>query len=193
MSVRTLDPREIHQLLAGLDPRTPFGARDRAMLLLVLHTGLRVSELTGLDVAHVAWQGRPRQALDLPAALAKGRRARIIPFNDTARQAVADLLAFNRARGFSVASEAPLLVNRFHQRLSTRYVQRLMEALRHRVGLDVSATPHTLRHTFASHVARRHRNLRAVQALLGHRRLGTVEIYTHVDREELEAAVRTLS
>ena len=192
MNPRTLNPDEIRNLLHTLTPRSPFGARDLAMLVLALHTGLRVSELVGLDVSHVASSQGPRQTLDLPAGLAKGGSGRLIPFNQVARDAIADILAFNQRRGFSVAPGAPLFVNRRHQRLSTRYVQRLMEALRNQADLDVHATPHTLRHTFASQVARKHGNLRAVQALLGHRRLATVEIYTHVDRQELAEAVATL-
>lgn len=192
MMPRILNRDEIRRLLETLQPRSPFGARDLAMLLLCLHTGLRVSELVGLDVAHVAGADGPRQALDLPAGIAKGGRGRIIPLNAVARDAVAELLDFNRRRGFSVAPDAPLLVNRFHRRLSDRDVQRLMKALREKADLDVQATPHTLRHTFASQVARKHGNLRAVQALLGHRRLGTVQIYTHVDRDELDDAVATL-
>jgi len=189
---RILHPDEIRDLLQALAPRSPFGARDLAMLILALHTGLRVSELVGLDVSHVATARGPRQALDLPAGLAKGGSGRIIPLNQVARDAVTDLLDFNRLRGFSVAPDAPLLVNRHHRRLSDRYVQRLMQTLRERADLDIHATPHTLRHTFASQIARRHGNLRAVQTLLGHRRLATVEIYTHVDREELAEAVASL-
>lgn len=192
MMPRILHRDEIRRLLEGLEPRSPFGARNLAMLLLCLHTGLRVSELVGLDVRHVAGAAGPRQALDLPAGIAKGGSGRIVPLNAVARDAVAEILDFNRRRGFSVAPVAPLLVNRYHQRLSTRYVQRLMQALREKADLDVHATPHTMRHTFASNVARRHGNLRAVQALLGHRRLTTVEIYTHVDRDELDDAVAAI-
>jgi len=192
MNPRILNPDELRDLLRTLDPRSPFGSRDLAMLTLALHTGLRVSELVGLDVSHAASSHGPRRTLDLPAGLAKGGSGRLIPLNQVARDAIAAILAFNERRGFSVAPDAPLLVNRHHQRLSTRYVQRLMESLRDRADLDVHATPHTLRHTFASQVARRHGNLRAVQALLGHRRLATVEIYTHVDRQELAEAVATL-
>lgn len=192
MALRVLHPREVAQLLGAVNRRGPFGPRDYWLIGLALHTGLRVSELVGLDVHHVATGGRPRQALDLPARLGKGGRGRIVPLNGVARRAVAEILAFNQARGFSVAPEAPLLVNRYHQRVSTRYVQRLVEGLREKAGLDVRATPHTLRHTFASEVAGRHGNLRAVQLLLGHFRLETVEIYTHPSREELDRAVSSL-
>lgn len=192
MNPRILNPEELQALFRAANPRSPFGDRDLAMLILALHTGLRVSELVGLDVSHVAGARGVRHTLELPARLAKGERGRLLPLNRVAREAISDLLDFNQRRGFSVDPGAPLLVNRKHQRLSTRYVQRLMEDLRGRADLDVHATPHTLRHTFASQVARRHGNLRAVQALLGHRRLATVEIYTHVDREELAQAVASL-
>jgi site-specific recombinase XerD len=105
---------------------------------------------------------------------------------------VADLLAFNARRGFSVAPEAPLFVNRYYRRMSVRAVQHLVADLRTAAGLDVPATPHSLRHSFASRLAERCGNLRVVQQALGHKRLGTVEIYTHPTREELEAALARL-
>jgi site-specific recombinase XerD len=191
--MRVLHPREVQQLLQAVNRRAPFGERDHAMLALALHTGLRVSELVGLDIRHVAHDGQPRQALHLPSELGKGGRERILPLNDVARRAVAVILDFNRRRGFSTAADRPLLVNRKHDRISVRYVQRLMEATREKAGLDVQATPHTLRHSFASRVACKTGNLRVVQQLLGHKRLSTVEIYTHPTREELEAAVALLA
>lgn len=187
-----LHPDEARQLLAAVDLRDPFGSRDRAMLVLCLHTGLRVSELVGLDVHHVALEGCPRAALYVPPALGKGGRGRTIPLNQTARQAIADLLAFNRRRGFSTAPDRPLLVTRKHERLTARAVQRLVKMLREKAGLDVPATPHSLRHTFASTVLSCNSNLRVVQLLLGHQRLATVEIYSHPTREDLRLAVERM-
>jgi site-specific recombinase XerD len=189
--MRVLHPREIRQLLAAVNLRAPFGVRDHSLVLLALHTGLRCRELVGLNVGHVAHLGRPRRALHLPGTLAKGGRERTVPLNATARGAVARLLAFNASRGFSVAPEAPLFVNRFHRRMSVRAVQHLVEDLRQAAGLDVPATPHSLRHSMASRLAACS-NLRVVQKVLGHRTLRTVEIYTHPTREELEAAMARL-
>ncbi len=188
----TLSDREIRQLLGAIRLPSPFGGRDHAMLTLVLHTGLRVSELVGLDVHHVLVQGQPRQTLWLPADLGKGGKARAIPLNATARSAIFSLLGFLKKRGFSVAPEAPLLQNRFHRRLSGRDIQRLVKLLREAAGLDVPATPHTLRHAFASKVAQSHGNLRSLQQILGHNRLSSSQVYLHPTRDDLQDAVDSI-
>jgi site-specific recombinase XerD len=190
--MKILPVPEVGRLLSAVNLRDPFGVRDYNMVQLALHTGLRVSELVSLDVRHVAHKGQPREMLYLSPALAKGGRERTIPLNTTAQASVQALLDFNKARGFSVEPEAPLFVTRKHQRVSVRLVQRLVESLRERGGLSIPATPHTMRHTFASNVASSVGNLRIVQKLLGHKRLSTVEIYTHPTPDQLRAAVETI-
>lgn len=182
-------PEEARALLAAIDPRDPFAGRDRGLLVLAGHTGLRVSEPVGLDVADVALRGTPRDAIHV---VGKGSHGRTIPLNAAARQAVRDILGFNARRGFSTAPGAPLLVGRGHGRVSVRLVQRLVVTLRERAGLDVPVTPHSLRHRFATTICQTTGNLRVVQKLLGHRRLTTVEVYTHPTRADLENAVATL-
>ena len=182
-------PEEVTAILAAIDPRDPFAGRDQGMLTLACHTGLRVSELVGLDVSSVAHEGTPRNALYV---VGKGSHGRTIPLNQSARQAVRDILGFNARRGFSTAPEAPLFVTRKHERVSVRLVQRLIVTLRERAGLDVPVTPHGLRHRFATTICQTTGNLRVVQKLLGHKRLTTVEVYTHPTRTDLENAVNTL-
>jgi len=184
---------ETERLLCVIDPRDPFGPRDRALVELAMHTGLRVSELAGLDVFHVAHQGVPRQTLHLPRSITKGARERTVPLNQTARRAIANLLAFNQKRGFSVAAQAPLFVTRKHERVSVRLIQRLIEELRQRAGLDAPLTPHGLRHLFATQVTQATGNLRIVQKLLGHRKLNTTAIYSHPTSADLAAAVQAIS
>lgn len=190
--MKVLHPSEARQLVAAVDIRDPFGPRDRALLEFCLNTGLRVSELVSLDVAHVASDGVPRQALFLPAQVTKGRREGTVPLNQAARSAVQAILEFNRRRGFSTAPHAPLFTNRKHERMTVRAVQRLVKDLREKADLDVPATPHTLRHSFATHVLSCNSNLRVVQQLLRHKRLATVEIYSHPTREELRQAVERI-
>ena len=190
--MKVITPEELTQLLAVIDRRAPFGVRDHAMLLLSAHTGLRVSELVGLNHHDVVHAGQPRDVLFVRNAIAKGRHHRTVPLNAAARHAVAQLLAFNQRRGFSVAPQAPLLVTRKHERLSDRAVQRLVKALREQVGLAVPATPHSLRHLFASRIASTTGNLRVVQQLIGHKRLSSTEVYLHPTRDELAAAVQRL-
>lgn len=188
--MRLLDDLQIADLLGVIPLRSPFGARDHAMIRLALYTGLRVSELVGLDIGLVVdAHGNPRFYLDLPAGLTKCRRSRRVPLSEQARQAIADLSAFLLARGFCVEPDSPLLQNRHHQRLPVRTVQGILQKYREMADLSVRATPHTLRHTFASESARR-ASIRAVQLLLGHRSLESTQIYLHTQPDELWKAVQ---
>jgi site-specific recombinase XerD len=185
---------EFKKLLAVIPERSPFGVRDRAMLTLLVHTGLRVGELTGLKVADVADLQRRtvRARLALPAAICKGRRGRTIPLNEEARLAVRTLLQFNETRGFAVTSSAPLLYTRDHQPLGARAVQRLVQGYRRQAGLT-AITPHKFRHLFADRVLHAGGNSRQLQTLLGHKHLNTSEIYTRSRPDELANLVGRLS
>ncbi|HEV8640278.1 MAG TPA: tyrosine recombinase [Methylomirabilota bacterium] len=148
-------------------------ARDRAILETLYATGLRVSELTGLDLDHV---DRPQRTVRV---LGKGRKERIVPFGARAAAALdAYLDGGPRPRG-------PLFVNRRGARLGVRSV---FEIVRHRarqLGLRRRVSPHTLRHTFATHLLDAGADLRMIQELLGHSRLSTTQRYTHVGADQL--------
>jgi integrase/recombinase XerD len=139
--MRILTTDQVRRLLAVISPKTAFGYRDRAMLILALHTGLRVSALSGLPVAHVSHKGQPHQWLPVDRELGKGRKERQVPLNEFAQKAVLAILAFNAKRGFSVEPAAPLLVNRQHEHLNVRAIQRLVQQYREMAGLDIAATP----------------------------------------------------
>ncbi|ODT78402.1 hypothetical protein ABS71_01930 [bacterium SCN 62-11] len=188
--MRILEPSATRQLLAAIPPRSPFGARDHAVIRLFSQTGLRVGEMVGLNVGHV-YRERPFDQVDLPAAICKGHHSRVIPLNPAARQAVQDLVDFLRMRGFQSNPDSPLLQDRRHRRLPAREVQRLVQVHRQAAGLAVRATPHTFRHGFASHLATRV-SLRVVQQLLGHRFLASTEVYLHTQPAQLAQAVATL-
>lgn len=188
--MRILEPSATRQLLAAIPPRSPFGARDHAVIRLFAQTGLRVAEMVGLNVGHV-YHETPFDQVDLPAAICKGRRSRIMPLNPAARQAVQDLVDFLKMRGFQANPDSPLLQDRRHRRLPVREVQRLVQVHRETAGLPVRATPHTFRHSFASHLATRV-SLRVVQQLLGHRFLASTEVYLHTQPAQLARAVATL-
>jgi integrase/recombinase XerD len=186
------------KLLASISPRSPFGARDSAMILLAAATGLRVAELVGLLVRHVCGNkpdgaGRMvRHELALPAELGKGGRPRVIPLSPRARQAVLEILVFNRQRGFSVEPEATLFPNRKHQAMSTRAVRRMLENHCQRADLDEAVTPHGLRHTFGSRLIEQDVPTYTVQVLMGHVKLSSTECYLHCSRQQLAAAVARL-
>ena len=153
------------------------------MIRLALQTGLRVSELAGLNHEHVAVATLPREYLDLPAALAKYRRSRVIQLSPGARRAVADLVAFNVARGFSIDPKAPLFQNRCHQRVTVRALQRLVKAYREKAELDIRVTPYVLRHTMATNFQRHSGDVETLHEVLGHRRLETTKVYIHLSKE----------
>jgi len=137
-------------------------------------------------------RGLARAELELPARLGKGKKSRVIPLNKRARLAVLQLLEFNRLRGFATVPDAPLFVNRKHRRLSVRAVQYLMAELRQKAGLDVRATPHSLRHYCASQLVRETGNVRIAQKILGHVRLNTSALYTHPSRSEVAEAMECI-
>jgi integrase/recombinase XerD len=189
--MKIINEIQVFKLLGVINPRSPFGQRDHAMIRLALQTGLRVGELSALNVHHVAAAGQAREYLDLPSGLTKYHCNRVIPLSPGARRAISDLLAFNKMRGFSVEPEAPLLQNRCHQRVSVRAIQRLVEAYRDQAMLDIKATPHTLRHTMATNFLKHSGNVLSLKEALGWRRLNTAMIYLHPSLEEMAEDFKT--
>ncbi len=154
------------------------GVRDRAILELLYSSGLRVSELTGLD-----W-GDVDTDVETVRVLGKGRKERIVPVG---RPALRALEAYRRAvaeRGWPAAS-GPVFRNARGGRLTSRSVARLTERHVAASGTTAKATPHALRHTFATHLLGGGADLRAIQELLGHASLSTTQRYTHVDLRRL--------
>jgi integrase/recombinase XerD len=190
--MRNLSDNEVRQLLAAIDGRHPAAARDEALLVFLLHTGLRPSELLGLNVENVAVEGRARETLDLPSAIAKCGLGRLVALNSAARAAVERLLAYNKAQGWSVAPSAPLAYSTTGNRLCIRMLQYIVSGLRKRAKLDVQATPHSLRHTNLTNLLEACGNTRLVQVHGGHLRLSSVEVYTRPSREAMAAASEKL-
>ena len=180
---------ELQQLISVVPARAAFGLRDRAIMVLLANTGLRVSELAGLDVFHVFWQGVLRAFLEVPRAWAKGAHGRTVPLNANAHKAIRALLAFNRERGFATDDGSPLIQDRFHRRIPVRSIQRMIQHYRELAGVSDRITPHKFRHFFACQTLQKTGNVRITQVLLGHWRLDTVEVYTHYNQDQLMAAV----
>jgi len=187
--MRILLPAQEQQLLAVIGLREPFGRRDYSLIRFAVHTGLRSAELCGLNVGDVVTVGgSARQWVDV---VGKGGHSRQVPLNSVARQAALDLVAFLRERGFSVAAESPLLVTRCHKRLPTRSLRDLIQKYRERADLDVKCSPHSFRHTFASRLAGC-ASLPVVQATLGHKKLSSTQVYSHVTPAQLAEGVERL-
>lgn len=158
-------------------PRQPdlLGLRDRAILETLYSCGLRVSELTGLDVAGIDLDGGTVRVLG------KGGKERIVPVGRQARAALQSYLA---ARN-QPAAVAPLFLNARGGRLTARSVRRVVDRYILRLATMKKISPHTLRHTFATHLLEGGADLRAIQELLGHASLSTTQKYTHIGIDRL--------
>jgi integrase/recombinase XerC len=159
-----------------MDARAPGGtarARDTAVLEILYATGLRVSELAGLDLDDV---DRSQQTVRV---LGKGRKERIVPYGSRAAGALA---AYLEGRG---GGAGPLFANRRGGRLGVRSLHTIVRRSAAATGITRRVSPHTLRHTFATHLLDAGADLRVIQELLGHSRLSTTQRYTHVGADQL--------
>jgi integrase/recombinase XerC len=179
-----LNKADVERLLAAPGD-SALGLRDRAILETLYSAGLRVSELVGLEL----------DDLDLADGVAtvrgKGKKERLALVGDAAKEAIGKWLEARTALldGIGRRSDAVFL-NRNATRLSTRSVGRLLVKYLRKTGLDPRTTPHTLRHTFATHLLDAGADIRGVQELLGHKNLTTTQIYTHVSTQRLQDSYR---
>jgi len=180
---KCLTVEQINKLLSTPDDGTLLGSRDRAMLEVVYSTGIRVSELVDLNIADLDFMG---QAIRVRG---KGKKQRVSPVGLTALNAVKKFLELRQAdpRAATFDQEA-LFVNKHGQRLSTRSVRRKLDKYLAEAGLDPSISPHTLRHSFATHMLDNGADLRSVQEMLGHQSLSTTQVYTHLTTQRLKTA-----
>ncbi len=179
---------EVTALLAAPDLKTPLGLRDRALLEFMYATGCRVSEVLDLKL--------PRLHLDQGVVMleGKGGKHRLVPLGECAALVLG--LYLERARpqllpeGAAGSKQDHVFVNRFGRRLSRQGWYQKLRDLGVRAGIARSISPHTLRHSFATHLLEGGADLRTVQALLGHADIATTQIYTHVSGKHLRAAHR---
>ncbi|MCR4425200.1 MAG: tyrosine recombinase XerC [Firmicutes bacterium] len=170
---------EVDELLAAPAQDAALGLRDRAILELLYSSGIRLSELVGLDLAdYSAESGTVR-------VFGKGARERIAPVGRKAAAAVDDYLRAARPELLGTENEEALFLSKDGRRLSGRSIQRMMKKYLSRAGLPRSRTPHSMRHSFATHLLDGGADIRAVQELLGHKDISTTQIYTSVSRERL--------
>lgn len=175
-----LSTDQVIKLLEAPPANTPAGLRDRAILETLYSAGLRVAELAGLNVAN--WD---RDA-GIVRVLGKGRKERVALIGRHAGVALDRWLSVRKpAPNATLAHQGAMFLNKSGRRLTTRSVARMLEKYIAQTGLDQLTTPHTLRHSFATHLLDNGADLRSVQELLGHKSLTTTQIYTHVSTERL--------
>lgn len=175
-----LSIKEMEKLLDAPDPNTPLGRRDRAILETFYSTGLRVSELVGINLADLDLDG------GIVTVRGKGKRERIAPLGSRAVRAIRAWLdlrgRLGNAKNFD--SQA-MFLNHLGARISARSVARILTRWLARAGISTAASPHTIRHSFATHLLDQGADIRSVQELLGHRSLSSTQIYTHVSSRRM--------
>ncbi|HKS21789.1 MAG TPA: tyrosine recombinase XerC [Thermoanaerobaculia bacterium] len=175
-----MQPSDVALLLEQPDTSTPLGTRDRAYLELLYASGLRIAELVGINIDDVELRAR------LVKVRGKGAKERIVPFGSKAEEALRAWLAVREAP----PEEEALFVNYRGQRITQRSVRRLFDGYVRAASLRAGISPHTMRHSFATHLLNAGADLRAIQELLGHASLSTTQKYTHLNDWELMKVYR---
>ena len=175
-----LSAEDIGRLLTAPPANTTAGLRDRAILETMYSAGLRVSETVGLNRGDIDFED------GILRIRGKGRKERLAPIGSYAATALQKWLAKARLHPREPAGGlSPVFLNKFGRRLTTRSVARMLEKYLQLTSLDARTTPHSLRHSFATHLLDRGADIRSVQELLGHKSLVTTQIYTHVNTATL--------
>jgi integrase/recombinase XerD len=175
-----LTPGEVEELLRQPDPGHPLGVRDRAMLELLYAAGLRVSELVYLSVNDVNLE------VGYVRAKGKGAKERIVPIGGTACRALKEYLEGPRHSWALKSSNGTLFLGRGGRKITRQGFWKILKKHARAAGIQKRITPHTLRHSCATHLLERGADLRSVQSMLGHVDISTTQVYTHVSREHLK-------
>ena len=181
----TLEFHEIEELLAAIDLSTPEGTRNRAMLETLYSSGLRVSELTDLKMSNIY------EDIGFLRVIGKGNKERLVPIG---REALKHIKIYRDQVRVHVTikrgQEDFLFLNKRGSSLSRVMIFMIIKDLAKKIGLKKTISPHTFRHSFATHLIEGGADLRAVQEMLGHESITTTEIYTHLDRDYLKQVIR---
>lgn len=177
---KTMSEREVEALLDTPDLNDPLGLRDRAMLELIYATGLRVSELVGLEVHGINLQQ------GVVRVIGKGSKERLVPMGEEASSWIANYLKNARADLLGNAVSNTLFVTRRGGGMTRQTFWYMIKRYASQAGISTTLSPHVLRHAFATHLLNHGADLRVVQMLLGHSDLSTTQIYTHIAKERLK-------
>jgi integrase/recombinase XerD len=176
-----LSSQEVERLLTPREATTPQALRDRAMLEVLYASGLRVSELVGLRLADLDL------TVGIVRVLGKGNKERLVPLGDVAGASLRAYLSHGRPRLEKRRGSPHLFLGRHGGGLTRQMFWQLLKRYVRDAGITKRVTPHTLRHSFATHLLERGADLRSVQMMLGHADIGTTQIYTHLSRAHLKA------
>jgi integrase/recombinase XerD len=180
----TLSYQDINKLIAAIDLSKPEGPRNKAILETLYGSGLRVSELTELKLSNLYLD------IEFIKVTGKGNKERLVPIGAEAIKAINIYIDNLRVHlAIKKGEEDIVFLNRRGARLSRQMIFLLIQDLAHAIGLKKTISPHTFRHSFATHLVEGGADLRAVQEMLGHESITTTEIYTHLDREYLKSTI----
>jgi len=174
-----LDVRQIDTLFDAPDTTTLLGARDKAILETIYSAGLRISELVGLDIQDM------NKFDEVVLVRGKGKKERLVPLGGKAIDSISDYLKLRGNPG-----DGALFVNRGDKRITDRSIRRKLDKYMLMAGIPKHISPHTLRHSFATHMLNAGADLRSVQEMLGHENLSTTQIYTHLTTKRLKEVYR---
>jgi integrase/recombinase XerD len=171
---------EVDELLKQPNRQDPMGIRDSAMLSLLYATGLRVSELISVKLSDINLE------FGYVRSFGKGSKERLVPIGKDAQKNIEDYLVRGRSAIMGEAESDFLFVNRFGEKMSRQWFWTMIKKYAQKANISKKISPHTLRHSFATHLLERGADLRAVQEMLGHSDISTTQIYTHVMGEKLK-------
>lgn len=176
---------EVDRIISAADPSTCDGQRNRAILETLYSCGLRVSELIELRLSNIY------EEEGYISVFGKGRKQRIVPIAESALREIHNSLAFRYELDVKHGFEDYVFLNRFGRKLSRIMVFNIVKRYCSEAGVTKEISPHTFRHTFATHLLEGGANLRAIQMMLGHEQISTTEIYTKVDKQMLREEILT--
>lgn len=177
---RVMQEKEVEKLLEQPRTNKPAGLRDKAMLELLYATGMRVTELVSLDMDQINLDA------GFLLCIGKGSKERIIPFGSIASKYLKEYLEFGRRELVGKKTSNALFLNHLGTRLTRQGFWKILKKYVNEAGIKTNVTPHTLRHSFATHLLEHGADLRAVQEMLGHSDISTTQIYTHITQKRLK-------
>jgi integrase/recombinase XerD len=175
-----LSLKDVERLLSSPNPESYEGIRDRAMLETLYACGIRASELVNLELNSVNFE------LGYLIVYGKGSKERLVPTGEKARTALKDYLALSRPNILKTRSSPYLFVTRRGQAMTRQGFWKILKNYAIKCGISKKISPHTIRHSFATHLLERGADLRTIQIMLGHSDISTTQIYTHIAKERLK-------
>jgi integrase/recombinase XerD len=175
-----LNRQEVEKLLGAPSRKGLTGPRDKAILELMYATGLRVSEVKDLKKANVNLEA------GFVKCSGKGGKERVVPLGKVAKDAIERYIATSRKKLLSKKEDEHLFLSRLGKRLSRQSIWKIIQKYAKQAGIKKHITPHTLRHSFATHLLEGGAELRGVQEMLGHADISTTQIYTHINKDKLK-------